>query len=188
MTFYSPTKLPEALRPIDDDLIAAGRIVERLADERDAAVRADLTMELIRRTSLVEDTMERAVFGAVEQRAPEIAERARSEAARLRGSMVPIDGRTRHVSAIDVHTSDPEGFERELAALQLTLGEVRSWEATSLFPVIESLSTEERTELLAHVERARHHASEHPKAQGPIGRTLHKVGAKLDHFPDTAAK
>jgi hypothetical protein len=47
-------------------LIAAESIVERFADERDAAVRVELTVELVRRTSLVEDTLERAGFGAVE--------------------------------------------------------------------------------------------------------------------------
>jgi hypothetical protein len=182
------TQIPEALNALGEDLIASDDLVDRLQCEPDATVRAGLSIELVRRTALVEDTMERAVYGVVEERSPELAAACRRRAIHLREQMMPIDDRTRNVAPIDVHTSDPEGFERALVDFEATLEDVRSWESRTLYPLLGDLGPSETAELARRVATARRHASEHPKPSGRVGRLLHKVQAKLEHFPDMADK
>lgn len=185
MTPY-PAQLPTVLEPIRNDLDAADRIVKRLKDEPDPTARAELAMELIRVRSLIVDTEERSVYVAIDGLRPEVAARGRQAAMRLREAMVPVDRRTRHVAAMDVHQSDAEGFEQELAALAATVNEVSDWESSELYPVLASLGPAESAALVDQVQHARKHASEHPVAAGRVARTLHKVGAMMDHFPDVA--
>lgn len=168
------------------DLDKSEQIARQLAYERDPTSRAALSMDLIRLTSIVEDTMERAVHDLLEQRAPALAARARAASMRLREAMLPLDHRMRHVEPADVRRSDPEGFEQDLIALVETLHEVRAWESAELFPFLASLPHDERASVRDRVASAHHHASEHPAPAGPFGRLLHKVGAKMDHHPDTA--
>ncbi|HWD24513.1 MAG TPA: hypothetical protein VG368_03530 [Acidimicrobiales bacterium] len=177
---------PIVLEALRGDLDSIDASVKRLEDERDPTTRADLAMELIRVTSLVVDTMERSVYGEIEGQYPEIAEAGREGSNRLREAMVPVDHRTRHVTAVDVHRSDPEGFEQELAVLRRTVNEVRSWESRVLYPCLAGLSAQESASLADHTVHARKHASEHPAPAGRIVRTLHKVGAIMDHYPDIA--
>jgi hypothetical protein len=188
MPSSSSTALPDVLDALKEDLRVSERIVNQLSVEVDPTTRAELTMELIRLTSLVEDTMERAVYDTLEQRAPDLAAQAREQSRRVREAMVPVDHRVRHVAAMDVHRSDSEGFELELTTLADTLTEVRRWEVDTLYPVLKSMRGNDRNAVHDGVESARRHASEYPAPAGAIGRILHKVGAKMDHYPDVADK
>jgi hypothetical protein len=186
MTFFSSTRRPEVLGPLEADLDRTEQIMGQLERELDPSTRAELVSELIRLCSLIEDTMERSVYELLDDKAPDLASRAYEESTRLRTAMVPLDHRVRHVDASDVRRTDPEGFERELTELRETLMGVRAWEIAELYPFLTAIASDERPRVHAKVASARHHASEHPAPAGPIGRLVHKIGAKMDRYPDTA--
>jgi hypothetical protein len=181
---------PTALEPLVEDYSLIDEVLATLPDAAEEAVRADLAEQLIRAAAPAEDAKEQVLWPFLEDHGHgREAEALRASAHRVGEAMLEIDRAVRHSVPLDVHKSDPEGVERDIAALVGALKRHRELESTTLFPFLRGLPDDEAKSLADALQRARARGLDHPlPPHNPVLRWLARIEERLDRVADTSEK
>lgn len=145
----------ESFVPHDEELPTIETLLEELSDEREAAARAELAGDLVRETSLLMDTEDHVLVEVLEEhQLAGNAERLRESIERVRASMEPVYEATHRSAPIEVHQSEPEAFERDLATFESAIHAHLSLERTELAKLQRTLTPGECNELAGRLEAA----------------------------------
>lgn len=184
-----PFANPLLAQPLREDLAKLEQILGLLDVERDATVRADLAAELVNECALIEDTKERSLYPMLRSDGfeTEAAELLRGTEV-VRDAMKPVFLAVHHTVPIDVHQSDPTGFESALSALCREIRAQREREDIVLARVTQRLSRAENAQVAEVVEAKRRTAVARPRTtRNPLRRLLSRAVTKVEReFPDTS--
>jgi hypothetical protein len=185
----SSNKLPETFSPLEEERDRIERILDRLEIAEDPTERADLASELVRSASRYEDTLERAVWPEISDRAGATLEELDVDRSSLRDVMTTIHEATLHVDARNVHAPDPEGFEDTLNDVCVRLRAILAKEDRAIVALDAALlSSEDKVQLTEAISHALRNASERPEPpKTSIGRLVSNANVKLNHnFEDAS--
>lgn len=179
------------IAPLAEERARIDNVVQRLHETADPTERADLASALVRAVARYEDVVERALVPPMAIAVPRDAlERQAAAREHLRDAMTVVHERTMHIDPRNVHTSDPDGFERAIDEVLSCIEAHFPEEDRSVDAVIARVGerTDERAKLEAAVAGAAKRPSERPHPpKTTVGRLLTNTKVKLDHaFEDVA--
>lgn len=181
-----PTETP-TLEPLRADRSRIERIVARLEAADEPTERADLASELSRSASRYEHTVEQ-VLALHPQGTDQEQSTLEDGRRRVRDALTIIHERTMHTDPRNVHTGDPDGFERAIEASITALKAHLSLEDACLRRLVQASSAAERDDIAGEVRRAARTASERPHPpRTAVGRMVSNLNVKLDHTLEDVA-
>jgi hypothetical protein len=160
----------------------------RLDVTEDLVERADLGSELVRSASRYEDTFERALLPRLPESSKDVVADLERDLDQLRETMEEIHQRTMGIDPRNVHAADGQGFEDALAVVVVDLRALLEIEDRETTKLVESLGSEERSQLADEIDHAFRSASERPRPpRTAVGRFLSNAHVKLDHTLEDVA-